>query len=327
LIGRLERDPAVAGLTVQFPTDWEHIEFEGIGSPVTSTHRTFSGTAGVEHVDAHFFALYDMPIMAGRAFVQADTRAGATAIIVNQVFAADHLGSGPVLGRRLRFIGKSDTAGAAEAGPWLDIVGVVRDFAELSYEPSGRIYLPADVAQLSPPIDLAVRTRRTPATRFAPRLREIAAAVDPALQVSNLIGEADRHRLSRRFLLYLAIGTTAAMLSVVLLSAAGIYAMMSFTVARRRREIGIRSALGADPRRLLSSIFARASAQLGAGIVLGLIGTVALDRVMQRGPVHDGNVIALPFVAALMIVVGLLAAIGPARRGLAVQPSEALREE
>jgi ABC-type antimicrobial peptide transport system permease subunit len=103
--------------------------------------------------------------------------------------------------------------------------------------------------------------------------------------------------------------------------------MMSFTVARRRREIGIRSALGADPRRVLSSVFARASAQLGAGILLGVIGTVALDRVTGRGPVHDGNLVVLLLVATLMTMIGLLAAIGPARRGLAVQPTEALREE
>jgi ABC-type antimicrobial peptide transport system permease subunit len=103
--------------------------------------------------------------------------------------------------------------------------------------------------------------------------------------------------------------------------------MLSFSVARRRREIGIRSALGADPRRVLSSIFARASAQISAGILLGVIGTVALDRVAGRGPVHDGNPVALLLVAALMSTVGLVAAIGPARRGLAIQPTEALREE
>ena len=115
--------------------------------------------------------------------------------------------------------------------------------------------------------------------------------------------------------------------SALLLSAAGIYAMMAFTVTRRRREIGIRSALGADPRRVLGSVFARASAQLGAGIVLGVLGTVAVDRVTGQGPVNDGNPVVLLLVAALMTAVGLLAALGPARRGLAVQPTEALREE
>lgn len=117
------------------------------------------------------------------------------------------------------------------------------------------------------------------------------------------------------------------MLSVLLLSAAGIYAMMSFTVARRRREIGIRSALGADSRRVLGSIFARASAQIIAGILIGVVGTIALGRATGRGPINDGNLVMVPLVAVLMATVGLMATIGPARHGLAVPPTEALREE
>lgn len=72
--------------------------------------------------------------------------------------------------------------------------------------------------------------------------------------------------------------------SVLLLSAAGIYAMMSFTVARRRREIGIRSALGADPRHILSGIFARAASQLGAGVLGGLVLAAAAGRAVGGGP-------------------------------------------
>jgi ABC-type antimicrobial peptide transport system permease subunit len=101
--------------------------------------------------------------------------------------------------------------------------------------------------------------------------------------------------------------------------------MMSFTVAKRRREIGIRSALGADPRRILTGIFARAAAQLGAGVLVGLVlaaaFAVATDDVNARG------FLMMPAIAGLMLIVGLLAALGPARRGLAVQPTEALREE
>jgi ABC-type antimicrobial peptide transport system permease subunit len=204
---------------------------------------------------------------------------------------------------------------------------VVRDFEERKYEPTNRIYLPADLTDLPLPVSFAVRVSTRPAIGFAPRIREIAAAVDPALQVTALVSVAERRRQGQQVSRYVAIGAAAAMLSVVLLSAAGIYAMMSFTVVRRRREIGIRSALGADARRVLGSIFARASVQLSAGMVLGLLGTVALDGLTGRGPVGDGNAIALVEVAALMTVVGLLAATVPARRGLAIQPTEALRDE
>jgi ABC-type antimicrobial peptide transport system permease subunit len=115
--------------------------------------------------------------------------------------------------------------------------------------------------------------------------------------------------------------------SVLLLSAAGIYAMMSFTVAKRRREIGIRSALGADARHLLVGIFGRASAQIGAGIAVGLLFAVGIERLASGGVTGGRGYVFLPMVAAIMIVVGLFAALGPARRGLAVEPTEALRDE
>jgi hypothetical protein len=244
---------------------------------------------------------------------------------VNQVFADDHF-DGLATGRLIRFVSESDSGGI-ERGPWLEIVGVVRDFAGYQHEPSGRIYVHTDVAQLLPPAKLDIRLRAGPVTSFIPRLRELALSVDPALQLDGLTSAAERHRQISQVPRYLAIGTTAAMVSALLLSAAGIYAMMSFTVTRRRREIGIRSALGADPRHVLTSIFARASAQISAGIVLGVIGAVVLDRVTGRGPVNDGNAVVVPFVALVMAAIGSIAAIGPARRGLAVQPTEALREE
>ena len=125
----------------------------------------------------------------------------------------------------------------------------------------------------------------------------------------------------------MAAAITAGPLSVLLLSAAGIYAMMSFTVSRRRREIGIRAALGADARRVVTGIFGRASAQLGAGIAVGLAVASAFEWLGPGGTMGDKALIILPSVVALMFTVGLLAAIGPARRGLAVQPTEALREE
>jgi ABC-type antimicrobial peptide transport system permease subunit len=103
--------------------------------------------------------------------------------------------------------------------------------------------------------------------------------------------------------------------------------MMSFTVSRRRREIGIRAALGADARRVVTGIFGRAGAQLGAGLAVGLAIASAVEWLGPGGTMGDKALIILPSVVGLMFTVGLLAAVGPARRGLAVQPTEALREE
>jgi hypothetical protein len=98
---------------------------------------------------------------------------------------------------------------------------------------------------------LMVRMRGAPPASFATRLRELGAQVDPALQLRSVQNVAAAERGDRQALFYVGLGVGAFTASVLLLSAAGIYAMMSFTVARRRREIGIRAALGASPRRVL----------------------------------------------------------------------------
>jgi predicted permease len=320
VLRRLEAEPAVSGVTFasSFPGSepYMRIEVEGSG-----THWVF-----INRVHVKLFTVFDIPILAGRPFVDADSREGSNGVIVNRAFAERVFGGRNVLGRRIRHVGGS--AGAelrdVEQRPWLEIVGVVPDFAkqlELRQDLM-KVYEPVALADIAPAVSLSLRIRRTPAPAFAQRVREITAAVDPALQLHELRSAADAEREVRRIFGFVALATAAVMISVVLLSAAGIYAMMSFTVARRRREIAIRSALGADPRRLLMGIFAKASAQLGAGVLIGL-----LLAALVRGPVEGKGLILLPLVAALMMVVGLVAAFGPARRGLAVQPTEALREE
>ena len=125
------------------------------------------------------------------------------------------------------------------------------------------------------------------------------------------------------------IGVTVGlvMLSVIILSAAGIYSLMSFTVARRRREIGIRAALGADRHHLLLGVFSRVLAQLGAGAAVGVLAAIGLETVFEGNMMESQRAVLLPLVALVMTTVGMIAAIGPAREGLRIQPTEALREE
>src|SRR6185369_4533640 len=116
-------------------------------------------------------------------------------------------------------------------------------------------------------------------------------------------------------------------LSVLVLSAAGLYALMSFTVTRRRREIGIRMALGAPPGRMLASIFARALWQIAAGVVAGVTAALALHRTLNievEGGWHIPGI--LPAAAIFIMIIGLLSAAGPARRAIRVEPTEALRD-
>ena len=116
--------------------------------------------------------------------------------------------------------------------------------------------------------------------------------------------------------------------SVLLLSAAGLYALMAFTVAQRRREIGIRSALGAQPRQLMAAVFRRAFWQIGAGTAVGMFAAYLVGRFLpieQIGGLPIPGI--LPGAAAFMGLIGVLASLGPARRGLRIDPTEALRSE
>jgi ABC-type antimicrobial peptide transport system permease subunit len=175
------------------------------------------------------------------------------------------------------------------------------------------------------PATIAVRMRGGAPSTFTPRLSEVVATVDPDLQLRNILtlDEALRQEQWIRRMEAAVLGAVS--LSVLLLSSAGIYALMSFTVSQRRKEIGIRIALGADRKRIIAGVFSRALGQLALGAAIGMIAAAALER---GNNLLQGNApVVLPLVALFMMAVGFVAALGPARRGLRIEPTEALREE
>jgi predicted permease len=333
LLRRVEAEPGIAGASVATSVPGEgpyrRIEVEG-GAARSGTGSGQNETdATTNTIAPNLFSVLDVPIVAGRAFVEADALEGSTAAIVDRVFVEQILGGGAVLGRRIRMAHTASSGEEPIPGPWLEIVGVVPDFAvnDSWGPPDPKLYLPLSLTAPRGYLTLAVRTRGSATPAVARRLTDIAAAVDPTLQLDRVNTAADFDRMARQFLLFLASGVAAVTLSVLLLSATGIYAMMSFTVAGRRREIGIRTALGADRRSILAGVFTRAGAQLGAGVLVGLAFAAALNQVAGGSQLGDNSLLLFPVVAAVMIGVGLLSALGPARRALGVQPTEALRGE
>ena len=327
LVRRLEAEPDIESVAVtrRFPGyEWQaDLEVEG-GAMLEIQHNDFGVGLLPMFVD----------MTAGRNFEPADLGDESSAVIINENLA-QAMGGRPesALGRRVRFAAERPRDGSKPApGPWLEVVGVVPDFTTvegLDADPDPLLYRPLALEQAVAGggyVQLVMRLRGDAGQLFAGRLREVAAAVDPGLLITGTQTAAGMRNEARQAMRYLGMGMAIVTLSVLLLSAAGIYAMMSFTVARRRREIGIRAALGAGARQVLTGIFARAGIQLGAGVIAGLVVALGIDRAAD-GMISRQLPVLLPVVAIIMLTVGLLAALGPARRGLAVQPTEALRSD
>jgi ABC-type antimicrobial peptide transport system permease subunit len=173
---------------------------------------------------------------------------------------------------------------------------------------------------------------------LTPRIREVAAAVDPTMRVSE-VQRLDQVTNTLLWVLAMWLRITLGLTGVaILLSLAGIYAVLSFTVARRTREIGVRVALGAPRARVIAAIFRRPLTQVGAGIAVGFV-LVALAALvipghkpdtafeLNPGALSPGQYAMIAAYALLMLGVCMLACVVPTRRALGVQPSEALRAE
>ena len=274
-------------------------------------------TSTLVHVAGGFFDAFGTEIVSGRDFAPLDFETG-NVMIVNQSFARHVLGQRNPIGQRIRIVtGEVESVGG---DTWYEIVGMVRDFGWQLPEPheQSAMYRPS-LPLVGRAGQIAVRVRDPGA--FAMRLRTIAAEVDPTIRLTSVqpLGQAGGGEARINWAL-----TTVAWLVgfiVLLLSASGIHALMSFTVARRTREIGIRAALGARPGRIVAGIFSRAFLQIGTGIVVGS----ALAALLGVDSTRD--VLLLLAADGIMLVVGLTACAVPVRRALTIDPTEALRAE
>jgi hypothetical protein len=315
---RLEAEPGITGVTfagllpgMDYPRSL--FDVEGVATPVDPDEAPW---AGVAYVDVGFLDALDVAPITGRDFHVADVTSDHDVVIVTRSFVRNLLGGQNAIGRRIRVA----TYGDAAPNPWLEVVGVVPDLGKDLENAREHVYRPLAPGSAAA-VRVAARVSSDPAA-FAPRLREIVTAIDPTVRLYDVLPLDDLVRPRQRLYAGLAsfIGALAAV--ALLLSAAGTYALMSFTVAQRTREIGIRTALGARPWQVLAGIFARASAQLGLGVAVGsAMGAYLASDVLAAGGVA-------PLVVSMMVPlgVGLLACAVPAARALRVQPTTALRE-
>ena len=243
------------------------------------------------------------PIHGGRRCREAD------AVIVNRNFAETIAPGGNALGRRFRYVRATDSEWphGPEADRWYEVVGVV---GNLPVTTDARVAYHAAAPGQIHPAHLQLRLRGDPAG-LAERLRDVVASVDPTLHVDEVRTLAAIYREHRFGDNLGAITIGAVTGSLLLLSAAGLYALMAFTVAQRRREIGIRSALGAQPGQLVAAVFRRAFWQIGAGSAAGMLAAYLAGRyvpIEQIGGLPIPGI--LPGAAAFMLLVGVLAVAG-----------------
>ncbi|MBW3533868.1 MAG: ABC transporter permease [Gemmatimonadetes bacterium] len=340
---RLLAEPEVSEVTfatrlpvMNHPQPWLEAD---LGGDAGTTEATWVNATSV---DVDFFDTFGAEIVAGRGFNSADLEPDARIVVVNEHFVERVLQGRNALGRRVRYttrFGQREAAGRAgsapggsmrEPGEWHEIVGVVDNLGmdtnkDAWYPGRGPgVYHPLIPEAMGSGGSYAVRMAfhvRGDAASFAPRLRELAHAVDPRLRLSDVlpldgpIDDANRgERVAARFVSW----TTALVgLIALLVSMAGTYSVMAFTVSRQTRAIGIRIALGADRQRIVQDVFSRAMIPIGVGILVG-----ALVWLYLAGDEPD----LLLTSAGVLLLVGLVACGVPVRRALRIEPTEALRE-
>ena len=326
LVDRLRAEAAISGVTMSsFPLMEESmadVEIDGGAERAT-------GQAASNRVDRAFFDVFDVRVGTGRTFDATDFGRGSSAsIVVNRTFAVEIAGTENALGRRVRYHrsllppeGGSHEKINSQA-LWYKIVGVVEDFPANNHRAT--VYHPLLPA---PAHRVSVTVRVGPdAGLTATRLQEVTAALDPSLQIGRLrsLSEIYRQWTSLAHTLSFMLGSIMAI--VLLFAMAGIYTLMAFIVAQRWREVGLRRALGAPAGRLVMGIFGRSLVPLAIGASAGCLLAFMIDasvRVEEVGGQRIPGIV--PMAAALMLLTGLVALAGPARRAIRIDPAEALR--
>jgi predicted permease len=281
---------------------------------------------GMPKIEAGYFKTMGIRLLAGREFTSGDTAEAPKVAILSERVAREYFPGGPAnaLGRRV-FMGQD--------GDPLTVVGVVADIRQFGLddrEPEAMLYVPfqqervqffirfvAFVVRTSAPASV-IQGVRAEIRRAAPDLPiESTVTMDEAVAAS-----VAQPRLRMLLLALFAIAAT-------LIATCGIYGLMAYAVTQRRREIGVRMALGAEGRDVLRLVLARALRVVIAGVLIGLAGAFAVTRVLQAFlfGVTPTDPIAFTVVTFALMTIGLTAAWLPARRATRIDPVAALRAE
>ncbi|HYY98875.1 MAG TPA: ABC transporter permease [Pyrinomonadaceae bacterium] len=306
-------------LSLNYSSSDVHVEGQQLGR---GANAPISMVASVE---PDYFKAMGIPLVAGRAFTEADKEGVQGVVIVNETLARRFFpGQDPArgaVGRRISF--------QSDSGPWLEIVGVARDGKYWTIGEAPQLFTYSPLAQsYSSTATLVVRADGDPRS-LAPAIRAEVSKLDPALPLFD-VKTMEEHMGVSLFPARVAATLLGGFgLLALLLAAMGVYGVVSYSVAQRTREIGIRLALGARAGNVLRLVAGRGMALVVAGLVAGLAGALVLTRFMEGVLYGVSATDALTFtlVVLLLAAVALLACLVPARRASKVDPMVALRHE
>jgi putative ABC transport system permease protein len=273
-----------------------------------------------------FFATFGTPLIAGRTLDWTDNEEGHHVALVSANLARAEWGSAAAaLGRRIRPLPND---------PWAEIVGVVGDISSAGLDQAApqTFYLSQNygLAQyMTRKVRFLLRSDRVGTSGFIEDVQRATWAVNGSLPLADVqsMGDVYQRSLARTSLTLVLLGITASM--ALLLGVVGIYGVISYSLAQRTQEIGIRIALGAPSGALERLVLGQAAIWVSAGLAIGLVGAAALTRLMTTLLFGVTSLDPTTYIAVCMLLVGtgLAAAYLPARRATRVDPIEALRAE
>jgi predicted permease len=282
---------------------------------------------GFAMVAPNYFATMGTRVMRGRAITELDNENATAAAVINQ--SAAHLlwPNDDAIGKRFRINGPN--------GREVEVVGIAQDgrYLEMTEQQRAYMFLPlfgeAQIFGSRWGAEVVIVRTTGPAAAYARAVRETLRSIDPEVMVLSIrtMNEHVRYALYSDRLTVQLVGSMGVL--GLVLAAIGLFGVISYSVARRTREIGVRIAIGANPRDVVRLVLARASLLAGVGIAFGMALALAAARVLASAVYGVSVRDPMTYVAAVatMAVVGLLAAAIPARRAAAVDPLRALRAE
>lgn len=276
----------------------------------------------VHAVSADYFTTLGIPLVRGRSFSAQDLLKTQPVAMVDETLAHEYWANEDPLGQQIGFGGKS---------PWMTVVGLVKHAKTSSLEADnteGYFYLP--MAQS--PTSMAAVVVRTGSSRPETLTSAMQAAVrtvdphQPLYDLKTMEQRVDESMTGRRFLVVL-LSIFAGL--ALLLAAVGLYGVISYSVRMRTRELGIRMALGAQRTDVLRLILGKGAQLAGAGLIVGLAGTLAVGRVLSSLLYHVNLLNPITLLATIFLLAStvLFACYVPARRAAALEPMDTLRED